>query len=420
MFQPSTRVLFFAAALLGGAVPMIAGEEPPVGLVRSAAPDWPQWQGPRRDGVCEEKGLLASWPAEGPHREWTFSGIGRGYASPIVVGETIYVGGDEGEDLLIRALSLDGKLRWERKNGRAWTGPSPGARASCCYDDGKLYHMNAHGRIACLDARAGDELWAVEVLERFAAMNITWGISESVLVDGDLVFVTPVGAKALMAALDKRSGATVWTAEPLDGDQASYGSPILLQVGERRLLVNTSARHAFAVDARNGEVCWRTRHLDPSNTITSTPVLTAGGVVFTNASRNFGAVYCLGPSVLAGDQLWSVELAVSHGGLVSTGERLYGASSRGAAKGWVAIDAATGAAAGLNDRPIGSLVHAGDRFYCLTERGTITLEKAGQDGFVTTGSFQLADEKDVWTHPVICKGRLYLRDHQTLSCYSIR
>ncbi|NQT17429.1 MAG: PQQ-binding-like beta-propeller repeat protein [Planctomycetes bacterium] len=420
MLQPSTRFLVLATAVLVGSHLLSAEEAPTATLVRSDAPDWPQWRGPHRNGICEEKGLLGAWPDDGPNQEWTVSGIGGGYASPIVVNNTIYIPGDGDEDLLISAVSLGGKLRWQTKNGAVWTRPVPGARTACCYDDGKLYHMNAHGRLACLDAANGAELWAVNVLERFEGKNITWGISESVLVDGDLVFVTPAGAKALMAALDKKTGETVWTAEPLAGEQASYSSPVLLDVGEKRLLVNSGAQHAFAVDAGSGKVSWCIRHLDPGRTITTTPVLTSSGIVFTNASRSFGGVFCVGSSGQIGERLWSSELKISHGGAVCVADSVFGGSGGGAVKGWAKIDTATGTASVLDNRPVGSLIYADNRFYCLTERGTMTLEKLDGGGFTETGSFQLAEGKDVWAHPVICKGRLLLRYHDTLYCYGIR
>lgn len=420
MLQPSTRFLVFAAAVLVGGTLVIAQEEPAATLVRSAAPDWPQWRGPYRNGICEEEGLLDSWPHDGPKREWTVSGIGRGYASPIIVNDTIYIPGDEEEHLLISAVSLEGQLRWQAKNGNVWTRSHPGSRADCCYDDGKLYHLNAHGRLVCLDAAKGTELWALNVLDRFEAKNVHWGICESVLVDGDLVFVTPVGTKALMAALDKRTGETVWAAEPLAEERASYASAVLLKVGEKRLLVNSGSRYAFAVDAENGEVRSSVRQMDPKNTVSTTPILTSGGIVFTNASRDFGGVFSVGSGGRFGERLWSAELTISHGGMVCLDSSVYGASGRGSVKGWVGLDTASGAATALSDRHVGSLIYADKRFYCLTERGTMTLQKLDKEGFVETGSFELAKGKDVWTHPVICKGRLFLRYHDTLYCYDIR
>ncbi|HUT09050.1 MAG TPA: PQQ-binding-like beta-propeller repeat protein [Thermoguttaceae bacterium] len=411
-------VLFLSTRLAVAGEPPVSTPVPT--LVRSAAPDWPQWRGPRRDGISEETGLLPSWPPGGPKCLGKISGIGRGYSSPIVVNDTLYVTGDEEGDLVIHAFSLDGSLRWRSTNGAAWQRSYPGARASCTYDDGKLYHINAHGRIVCLDAATGTEVWAVNVLERFEAQNITWGICESLLIDGDRVFVTPAGAKGLMAALDKRTGATVWASPPLDEEQPSYASPVLIAVGQRRLLVHGGALHAFAVDADSGELCWKMRHLDPKTTIVTTPILWNDRLIFTNASREFGGMYGVRFDGVPADRAWSADLKVSHGGLVCADGRLCGASSRGVAEGWVAVDSATGTPTHVGQLPPGSVVYADRRYYCLTEQGTMTLQELTEDGFRTTGSFQLADQKDVWAHPVVCQGRLFLRYHDTLFCYDVR
>lgn len=166
--------------------------------------------GPNRDGISDEKGLLRSWPEDGPTLPWSATGIGRGYSSPIIANETLYITGDEEEDLVIRAFALDGELKWQAKNGAAWHRSYPGARSSCTYHEGNLYHMNAHGRLACLNAGTGRELWAVNVLERAAGKNITWGISEAPLILDDVVYAVPCGAEALVVAFNKHSGDVVW------------------------------------------------------------------------------------------------------------------------------------------------------------------------------------------------------------------
>ena len=148
------------------------------GMIASPEPDWPQWRGPRRDAVSGETGLLPAWPKAGPPLVWTVNRLGRGWSSPIIVGNRLYITGDVENDLVIHALDLEGKIAWQVKNGKTWRGDVPGARATCAYADGRLYHMNAHGRVACLDAADGKELWAVDVLQRFGARNITWAMSE--------------------------------------------------------------------------------------------------------------------------------------------------------------------------------------------------------------------------------------------------
>ena len=109
----------YGVGLAGVAVlaSLAVAEEPAPSLVRSAAPDWPQWRGPRRDGISEEKGLLQSWPEGGPKLLWKVTGIGRGYSSPVVAADGVYVTGDQDKELIISAFTLDGQPRWKTPNG---------------------------------------------------------------------------------------------------------------------------------------------------------------------------------------------------------------------------------------------------------------------------------------------------------------
>jgi outer membrane protein assembly factor BamB len=396
------------------------GQDSSPTLVQSEMQDWPQWRGQRRNGISEETGLLDAWPEGGPARSWAVANIGFGYSSPIVANKTVFITGDEDNDLIISAFSLDGKPRWQTKNGAAWKRSYPGARSSCTYDNGKLYHMNAHGRLVCLDAETGDELWVVNVLERFEGKNIMWGISESLIVHGDLVFATPCGAKALAVALDKNSGDTVWATPALDGEKPSYASPILVKTDDRTMLINSAIKNAFAVDAKTGELCWHVPHEDTENTVSTIPVLTPAGLIISNASRRYGFLYGISLDGSDSKKTWSKKLSISHGSTVGVGDQVYGASSRGDMRGWVAIDAKTGSVQKAAEMGVGSLTYADGHFYCLTEKGMMTLQKPTENGFKTVGSFEFAEGKDVWSHPVICHGKLYLRNKDSLVCYDIR
>ena len=192
----------------------------------------------------------------GPRLLWKIGNLGRGWSSPIIVRDRLYITGDVGDDLVIYAFDLGGKPQWRSKNGESWTGPYPGARACCVYSEGKLYHMNAHGRVACLDAATGKELWACDVQQRFHASEPTWAFSECLLVDGPRLIVTPGSGKALMAALDKQNGRTLWTTGPLGDDRATYSAPLLFRHGGRRIVANCSSAHGFGVDADTGKLLW--------------------------------------------------------------------------------------------------------------------------------------------------------------------
>jgi outer membrane protein assembly factor BamB len=404
--------------------PLTVASSPADGLISSPEPGWPQWRGPRRDGILDEKGLLSSWPDGGPKLLWKIDSLGKGWSCPIIVGQRIYITGDVGDDLVIFALNLDGAVQWMVKNGRSWKEPYPGARACCVFSEGRLYNMNAHGRVVCLDAASGKELWAVDILERFDAMNITWALSECLLVDGWNLIVTPGGKKALMAALDKRDGRTVWTTEPLGDDRASHSSPILLRYSGRRLITNCSSAHGFGVDAETGKLLWTVPLKNPHGVNASTPIYGSGSVYYVTPYAEMGRAYRLVTEgqALTAKHLWTSGLDTVTGSAVLVDGVLYSAGYR-ESKWWFAVDWQTGETKyELKDFTTGSAIYADGRLYCLDERGMAGLLKPGPDGLEIAGRFALMAEKvrDAWTHPVLHEGRLYLRYHDTLFCYDVK
>lgn len=403
----------------------VAAEGPAPSLVCAAAPGWPQWQGPRRDGLSEEKGLLQTWPEGGPKLLWKVSGLGRGFSSPVVSEGCVVVTGDTDTELVISSLATDGRPRWKTASGASWKKNFPGSRASSCLDDGKVYHLNAYGDLVCLDAATGAKVWGVNLLERYEAKNITWGISESVLVHGGRVFATPAGAKGLAVALDTRTGAEVWATPGIEGTQAAYAAAILIDEGSRKVLVNCTSAHTFGVDAQTGALLWQTAHVDAKNTVNVTPMLFGRHLFVSNSSRDYGAVYGLHVDGGSVARTWLRELKVSHGGMLCVGGGLYGASSKGEMTGWLALDAVDGKMTAMDPSGTfagGSAVYADGRFYCLTDKGVMHLVELTDAGFKSAGSFRLAEGKvqDAWAHPVLCDGRLYLRYHDTLFCYDVK
>ncbi len=404
--------------------PVVAWAASPDGLIASSEPDWPQWRGPRRDGISNEKGLLSSWPEGGPKPLWKTGGLGTGWSSPIIVGERLYITGDVGNDLVIFALDLDGRMQWRTENGRAWKGPYPGGRACCAFSQGRLYNMNAHGRVACLDAATGREFWAVDILERFAGKNITWALSECLLVDGEHLIVTPGGRKALMAALDKRTGETIWTTPPLGDDQTSHCSPILFRHAGRRLITNCSSAHGFGVDADTGELLWTVPLSNPFGTNISTPIYGNGCVFYVTPYAELGRAYRLraeGRSIIA-EHLWTHPLDTVTGSGVLVDGTLFAAGYK-TSKWWFGVDWRTGKTKyEFKDLTTGAAVYADGRLYCLDETGTAALLKPGSEGLEAVGRFRLVPERvhDAWAHPVLLNGRLYLRYHDTLWCYDLK
>ena len=155
---PAERVLWRYALLLALAglcfsvslsdasqTPLTEDGSRPDGLIASPEEGWPQWRGPRRDGISNEIGMLTNWPSAGPRLLWKAEGIGRGWSSPIVTGGAVFITGDVGTNLVIFSFDRNGHLNWRSTNGLAWAGSYPGARACCAYSQGVVYHLNAHG-----------------------------------------------------------------------------------------------------------------------------------------------------------------------------------------------------------------------------------------------------------------------------------
>ncbi|MCX8155117.1 MAG: PQQ-binding-like beta-propeller repeat protein [Verrucomicrobiae bacterium] len=400
-------------------------------LIAAAEPGWPQWRGPYRDGIARETNLLKQWPEGGPPRLWEIHFLGRGYSAPVLAANQIFITGDVGEHLVIYALDMEGKLRWQVTNGASWKDPYPGARAAVAYDRGRLYHMNAHGRVVCLDAQSGRELWWVDILQRFQARNITWALSECLLVDERHVYVTAGGDAALMAALDKNTGETRWASPPLRlnspenaADRASYASPILFEWAGRRHLVNCSQTHAFGVDATTGALLWTYPMPTTYKVLAATPVLIGDGVFVTGPDSPGGTLLRIrdtGREVSVSPK-WISKLDTCHGGIIQVKDLLVGSWYRGR-RGWACLDAQTGELLHqTNALAKGSQIFADGRFYWLTEDGLLALVEADREKFALVSQFRFVEKhkNDVWAHPVIWQGRLYLRYHERLACYDLR
>jgi len=387
--------------------------------IQSTEDGWPQWRGPCRDGISSETGLLSSWPEEGPELLWKTDGIGSGFSSPIISDDTIYITGDTKEELKIYALTLDGKLKWEAANGEPWKRSFPGSRSSCTISDGLLYHMNAHGRVLCLDAATGTERWSVGIMERYDSENIIWGFCESLLVDGDALIVTTASTKALMIALDKKTGKQIWATDPIDEEKPSYSSPILIEHEGRRQIVMCTSKYTFGIDAGSGKLLWKCPHAIEGSSVATTPSYHAGRVFVPGTCRTESKSYCV---KLDGDTAsvdWTVASGDPTGSCIFT-DGLVVAASGHRPRGWKCLDPATGEITATNDDlAYGAALKVDGLYYGLTQQGRMLLMDINTQGIKIVSSFEFVKAKDAWAHPVILDGRLYLRYQDELFCYDI-
>src|SRR5436190_19566955 len=88
-------------------------------LLRAAPDDWPQWRGPRRDGISTETGLLKQWPPAGPPLVWKATGLGSGYSTVSIANGRIFTIGEHGKSSFVISLNVsDGKTAWSTPLGK--------------------------------------------------------------------------------------------------------------------------------------------------------------------------------------------------------------------------------------------------------------------------------------------------------------
>jgi len=388
-----------------------------------AAADWPQWRGPNRDDLSAETGLLKQWPEGGPKLLWTAKGIGEGFATVAVADGLIYTAGNVGSDMLVTALDLDGKTKWQTRVGAAYTKDSPGSRGTPTLDGGKLYYETPFGDIACLDARTGKEVWALNMLKEFGGRNITWALSESLLVDGNSLICCPGGPEVGVAALDKATGKTVWTCKGTDGNPG-YASPIVFDYKGLRQIVTMNSVAAIGVNAKTGDLLWRFPHKTSYDANIPTPIYHDGCVFIDSGYGSGGELLKLNVDgqKCSVEQVWKTKaLDNHHGGIVLVDGCLYGSSHNGK---WICLDFKTGeekySAPGVGK---GSLTCADGMLYTYSEgRGTVGLVKATPEGHEVVSRFDVpkGGRGPHWAHPVVSGGRLYLRHGDLLFAYDIK
>jgi outer membrane protein assembly factor BamB len=401
--------------MLGSTMLVIAA----AGLTLSAA-DWPQWRGPRRDGIAAETGLLKSWPAEGPPQVWRASGAGNGYSSFAVAGNRLYTMGAKGnQELLLAYDTATGKTVWETPIGaRLEQDRGDGPRGTPTVDGNRIYSITGRGDLSCVDAANGKKVWSVSFTSAFSSSIPNWGFSESPLVVGDRVIANAGGPDASIVAFNKTNGNVLWKS---GSDPAAYSSGVLHEASGIREAIFFTAENALGVNVSDGRILWTYNRANNRTANISTPVLRGDRVFISSDYGTGGGLLQLSPAgggVSAKEVYFTREMRTHHNTAVLIGDHMYGFSS--AILTAMKFDDGTVA---WRDRSVGkgSLVSAEGQLYLYSENGVVGLADAAPDGYRERGRFTLkTGSLPTWTHPVVSGGRLYLRDQDTIYAYDVR
>ncbi len=401
--------------------------------------DWPQWQGPDRNAVSKERGLLKEWPKEGPPLAWKIKGIGGGYSGPSIAAGKIFGLSYRGDDEVVWALAeQDGKELWVTRLGPAYRQPGwpqgkEGPGCTPTVDGERLYVIGMAGDQVCLQVGDGKIIWRCSLTRDFGGRLPQWSYRESPLIDGDKLICTPGGPDATLAALDKVTGKIIWKSQVPGNPGAAYSSAIAIDFEGQRQFVQLTAGTLVGVAASDGKFLWRyDRAANRTGINCSTPLYHDGQVFATSAYGAGGGLVKLSKDANGGVKAEEVYLSRKmqnqHGGVILVDGCLYGANGGNEGGFLVCLDFKTGNVLwderdDSQRRALkGSLALADGRLYYRVENGTMLLIEPNPKQYVERGRFEQPDrsQQPAWVHPVIANGNLYIRDQDVLFCYDVK
>jgi len=392
------------------------------------AQDISEWREENRTGISAETGLMKSWPEKGVALLWSCTDLAKGNSSVSFGNSSIYTTGNKGNDDILFALDMKGKVLWQTVFGRSWTQSYPESRATPTVEGNRVYCTSGYGDLACIDGTTGKIIWSYKASEIHKGTYGSWGIAESMIIDGNKVYFSPGGPQTMTIALDKTTGKLIWKSASL-GDKPGYVSPILVNYAGRKMLINVSLRHVFGVDVSNGEILWKVAHpkQDDGDLIKCvTPLFKDGRVYVTGGYNTGGMMVEIAKDGKSAKTVWTDEvLDVHHGGVVLVNGYIYGANWISNGNGnWCCIDWNTGKKMWeerWNNK--GSIIAADGMLYIYDEKsGNVGLVKLNPQKFDLVSSFKvtLGSAGPYWAHPVIKDGILYLRHTNALMAYDIK
>ncbi|MCA9069710.1 MAG: PQQ-like beta-propeller repeat protein, partial [Planctomycetaceae bacterium] len=295
------------------------------------ADDWPQWRGPQRTGVSQETGLMQKWPEGGPKVLWKAENVGNAYATVSVANGRVFTQGNVGEEGRIHCFDEEtGDLVWSVRPPRekkAFThGRGDGPRGTPTVDGPHVYCEGGDGSLTCLKAESGDIVWSAHLVEDFGGKRPGWGYSESPLVDGDKLIVTPGGKDGAIVALNKLTGDVIWKSTDVT-DPAHYCSAVAVDIEGMHQIVQFTRKRVVGVDAKDGRLLWDYENSANGTANVATPIV-KGNHVFSSSGYGTGGglvkVTRNEKDFQAEEVYFEKKMANHHGGIVLVGNHMYG------------------------------------------------------------------------------------------------
>ncbi|MDA1185727.1 MAG: PQQ-like beta-propeller repeat protein [Acidobacteria bacterium] len=395
---------------------------PAVSHAQNAAGDVTQWRGANRDGVITGFAEPAVWPEQLTER-WQID-IGLGYATPLVVGNRVYMFSRQGDDEVMSAIDAgNGDVLWRTSYPApftmhsAATGHGAGPKSTPVLSGGRLFAIGMTGVVTAYDAESGAQVWQKPGSPEVPLYTTH---SFSPLVEGDTVIFHLGGEeRGELTAFDVDSGDVVWS---WNGDAPAYGSPIVATFGGVRQLVTITKGKLVGLDAATGVLLWERPFASGNSTNSITPVLYGQTVIAWGHAGPATAVRVARQNnQWVAETVWeNAEIPGRMSNAVLSGDVMFGLTSRNLGQ-YFAINAGTGEILWTSvGRQAGNvaLARAGDVLFSLEDDGELVILRASQTGFEPVRRYTVAED-ETWTQPAIVGNRVFVKDVSTLTLWTL-
>ncbi len=372
--------------------------------------DWPNFRGPRHDGISAEKGLKTDWTGPIPLK-WDRE-IGSAFSSFACVGDKVYSCGTHQKQQVLSCLNADtGAVVWQTAIEEEYRDSNGhGARATPTVDGGQVYILGAHGRLLCVNADTGKEVWSTTFHHK-----PKWGYSGSVLIEGDMAVASAGGADGALVAFNKKTGEKIWSSGE---DQAGYATPYPFTFNDRRYIVGFMADAAIIVHAGTGKLAWRMPWKTSWNVNAASPIYHDGHLFLTSGYSTGCALLKLKQEgeKLATEEVWKSKILLNKfQSCILHDGKLYSSDQ----KAFKCVDFLTGSELWRIDRiKHGTIVLAEGFVYLLTEDGELQIGKVSPTGFAASSKVNILSGL-CWTVPVLHRGSLYVRNLERIVCFDL-
>lgn len=422
-----------------------------------SADDWPQWLGPKRDGVWCESGTLERFPTNGLTYKWKVP-VGAGYSGPSVANGRVYLtdrkaatntaksgsaferGSIPGSERVLCFSESDGKLLWQHEYNAPYNVSYPaGPRASPTINGDKLYTLGTEGDLICFEAETGKLLWSHQFKKEFGIDTPVWGFAAHPLIDGNKLICLAGGDGSVAVAFDKNTGRELWRA--LSAREPGYCPPMIYEAGGTRQLIIWHPESVNSLDPETGKLFWSYRFEVRSGLSVPTP-RKEDDLLFITSFYNGPIAFKLDGAKPAATVLWRGKSnserntdglhAIIATPFIDNGY-IYGVCSYGQLR---CLKADTGEriwetfAATTGDKPVrwanAFLIKQADRYFLANEKGDLIIARLTRHGYEEISRTKLVEPTNtdpgrpvVWSHPAFANRCIYARNDKELVCASL-